>query len=246
MVVSLAARAFGPCMAARKAGRKRGATGCRRVRLDARVIAGHPRGRTKGPPPKGLLTKGPFMYPLIRFAKELVKFRNAPALDPLGTHVSTHMCWPWDLDPWWELNNGRTLTLFDLGRMPLSVRLGMVAALKANGWGMTAAGNTVRYRRRVRMFHRVQMHSRLIGWDARFVYVEQAMWRGGEALNHILVRLAATDAQGIMPPHRLITAMGHKGTLSPALPDWVTAWIAADATRPWPPAVGAQNQNPRS
>ena len=24
---------------------------------------------------------------------------------------------------------------------------------------------------------------------------------------------------------------------SPALPDWVQAWIAADAMRPWPPQV---------
>ena len=65
------------------------------------------------------------MYPLIRFAKELVKFRNAPKLGPLDAHVSTHMCWPWDLDPWIELNNGRTLTLYDLGRIPLAVRTGL-------------------------------------------------------------------------------------------------------------------------
>jgi acyl-CoA thioesterase FadM len=182
------------------------------------------------------------MYPVVRLISEMVKHRGKP-LGLLDTHVSAHVCWPWDLDPWMELNNGRTLTLFDLGRMPLSVRLGMVAALKANGWGMTAAGNTVRYRRRVRMFHRVTMHSRLIGWDARFLYVEQAMWRRGEALNHILVRLAATGDGGILPPHRLIAAMGHPKLDSPPLPDWVQAWIAADAARPWPPLVGAENRN---
>lgn len=177
------------------------------------------------------------MYPVIRLISETLKHRGKP-LGLFDTHVSDHICWPWDLDPWMELNNGRTLTLFDLGRMPLSVRLGMVRALRENGWGMTAAGNTVRYRRRVRMFHKVQMHSRLLGWDARFVYVEQAMWRQNEALNHILVRLAATEATGILPPDRLIAAMGHEGIPSPALPDWVRSWIAADATRPWPPKVG--------
>jgi acyl-CoA thioesterase FadM len=180
------------------------------------------------------------MYPVIRLLSETLKHRGKP-LDLFGTHVSDHICWPWDLDPWMELNNGRTLTLFDLGRMPLSVRLGMVRALKDNGWGMTAAGNTVRYRRRVRMFHRVQMHSRLIGWDARFVYVEQAMWRRGEALNHILVRLAATDSRGILSPARLIGAMGHPDAESPDLPDWVQAWIKAEAMRPWPPAPGSED-----
>lgn len=177
------------------------------------------------------------MYPVVRLMKESLSVRNRP-LGLFETHVSHHICWPWDLDPWMELNNGRTLTLFDLGRMPLSTRLGMVRALAANGWGMTAAGTHVRYRRRVRMFQRVTMASRLIGWDARFLYVEQAMWRGGEALNHILVRLAATrGVQGILPPPELIAAMGYPGTPSPALPDWVSAWTAAEALRPWPPAV---------
>ena len=175
------------------------------------------------------------MYPVVRLIKEALKFRRAPAIDLLQTHVSHHICWPWDLDPWMELNNGRTLTLFDLGRMPFSIRCGMAAALRRNGWGMTAAGNSVRYRRRVRLFHRVEMRSRCLGWDHRFFYIEQAMWRKGEALNHMLVRLAATDAQGILPPQKLVAAMGRAQTESPPLPDWVHAWIAADAHRPWPP-----------
>ena len=181
------------------------------------------------------------MYPVIRLLKEQIRFRGQK-LGLLETHVSHHRCWPWDLDPWMELNNGRTLTLYDLGRLPFSVRIGMVGALYANRWGMTVAGVSVRYRRRVRMFQRVEMHSRLIGWDARFVYAEQAMWRGGEALNHILVRLAATDAAGILPTEKLITAMGHPGRESPPLPGWVKAWIDADAQRPWPPEAGPSTQ----
>lgn len=175
------------------------------------------------------------MYPFVRLIKEMVKFRRAPRLGLFDTHVSHHVCWPWDLDPWMELNNGRTLTLFDLGRMPFMVRLGLVDALRANGWGMTAAGNSVRYRRRVRMFHRVEMRTRLLGWDRRFFYVEHSMWRNGEALNHMLLRQAATDQQGILAPERLVAALGHGDLPSPDLPDWVQAWVSADAMRPWPP-----------
>lgn len=184
------------------------------------------------------------MYPLIRLAAEMWRHRNRP-LGLFEAHVAPLTCLPWDLDPWCELNNGRTLTLFDLGRLPLSQRIGIVPALRANGWGMTAAGTHCRYRRRVRVFHRVEMHSRLIGWDARFLYIEQAMWRGGEALNHILVRQAATEgARGILPPARLIAAMGHGALPSPPLPDWVAAWAAAEALRPWPPAVGPAGAQP--
>ncbi|NHX27094.1 thioeseterase, partial [Escherichia coli] len=59
------------------------------------------------------------MYPFFRMTKERVKHRSAGALQPGDAHLSHHLCWPWDLDIWNELNNGRTLTLFDLGRLPL-------------------------------------------------------------------------------------------------------------------------------
>ncbi|NBE09190.1 acyl-CoA thioesterase [Paragemmobacter ruber] len=174
------------------------------------------------------------MYPFLRMAKELWKFRNAPALPLLGTHVSTHRCWPWDLDPWVELNNGRTLTIYDLGRIPLSLRTGLRTVLQAQRWGLTVAGNTVRYRRRVRAFDRLTVYSRCIGWDDRFLYIEQSMWKGDDCTSHIVMRMAVTSRDGIVSPARLLAAMGQP-VASPALPDFVQGWIAAEAVRPWPP-----------
>lgn len=176
------------------------------------------------------------MYPYARMIKELLKFRNAPKLGLFDTHHSTHICWPWDIDPWMELNNGRTLTLFDLGRVPLSVRMGLRDILKRRGWGLSVAGNTTRYRKRVKMFDRLSMRSRLIGWDHRFFYIEQSMWKGGECTSHILIRsaLIGQGRAGIIAPAELAQALGVPVD-SPPLPEWVQAWIAADALRPWPP-----------
>ncbi len=179
------------------------------------------------------------MYPFVRFTKEMLKFRKSPKLGPLDTHISTHMCWPWDLDPWIELNNGRTLTLYDLGRIPMASRTGLIGALRENGWGITVAGNSTRYRRRIRAFDRFTMLTRMIGWDHRFMYMEQSMWRKGECCNHMLLRGAFTSAKGIVTPQQVFAAVGYHHE-SPALPDWVQAWIAADAMRPWPPEVAPE------
>ena len=176
------------------------------------------------------------MYPILRFAKEMLKFRAAPPLDVLDAHVSTHRCWPWDLDPWIELNNGRTLTLYDLGRLPMAMRTGIIDTMRANRWGITVAGNSVRYRRRIRAFDRFTMVSRSLGWDDRFLYMEQSMWRGGECCNHMLLRAAITSDQGMVAPARLMQAIG-RDVESPPLPEWVRAWIAADRQRPWPPEL---------
>lgn len=176
------------------------------------------------------------MYPFARLIKEILVHRNDLPLGMGEVHVSHHICWPWDLDPWMELNNGRTLTLFDLGRIPFARRSGIDRVLRENGWGMAVAGASVRYRRRVTAFQRLTMRSRALGWDARFVYMEQAMFSRGEATSHVLIRSAITrrGKGGIIPPADLDRAMGGSG-ISPALPKWVQDWVRADAERPWPP-----------
>lgn len=174
------------------------------------------------------------MYPFLRFFRTLALHRRAPALPLTDTLVSQHICWPWDLDPFLELNNGRTLTLYDLGRFALGQRIGLFDLLKREGWGLTIAGSSVRYRRRLRGFDRFEMRTRMVGWDARFLYMEQSMWRREVCTSHLLVRVAITDVNGLVPMARVTDAYGVPAA-SPQLPEWVTAWIGAEAQRPWPP-----------
>ena len=175
------------------------------------------------------------MYPVFRMVWQVIKHRNAPPLPLTGTHISRHTCMPWDIDVWMELNNGQTLTLLDLGRIPLAKRTGLVAVLRKNRWSLTMAGVSVRYRRRVRMFETIEMRSRAVWWDDKFVYLEQSMWKkNGECANHALYRSAVTGRRGIIPPAEVMSEMGLTED-APTAPSWVLAWIKADAERPWPP-----------
>ena len=179
------------------------------------------------------------MYPFLRAAKELVKNRNVPKLSVEDVYVSHHICWPWDLDFFGELNNGRTLSLFDLGRFGLAQRVGIIAALRRHKWGLTTAGANVRYRHRVRMFERIEMRSRMVFWDEKFVYIEQVMLhRDGRCANHILFRGGLVDKNGLVPTQRVAEAIGHSG-VPPDCPAWVADWIASEACRPWPPLLAS-------
>ncbi|MBN9888716.1 acyl-CoA thioesterase [Salipiger abyssi] len=178
------------------------------------------------------------MFPFIRMAKEIWLTRKQPPLAHDGVHVSHHMCWPWDLDMWNELNNGRTLTLLDLGRFPLAMRTGLIGALRRERWRLTMAGVVVRYRRRIQTFERVEMHSRLIGWDRRFLYIEQSLWKAdGDCATHAVYRAAVTDRNGIVGTDRVTVAMGIDAA-APELPVWVQHWLRAEDERPWPPERG--------
>ena len=70
------------------------------------------------------------MYPLVRFVRSLRLGRRLPPIGLQYWHVSEHVFWPWDLYPFIELNNGRALTLYDLGRFPLAIRTGLIGAMR--------------------------------------------------------------------------------------------------------------------
>ncbi|MCK0120501.1 MAG: acyl-CoA thioesterase [Yoonia sp.] len=182
------------------------------------------------------------MYPFVRLIKDMYLARRAPDLPIMGIHVSQHRCWPQDIDAFIEMNNGRILTILDLGRTVLAKRVGLLDALKEKRWGLTMAGVSVRYRKRIRPFVKFKTVSRAVGWDDKFFYLEQSIWIGNECAVQALYRSAVTDKNGIVRPRQLFDHIGYEGD-RPPLPAWAQNWIDADQTRPWPPEVTPDTQS---
>lgn len=174
------------------------------------------------------------MYPYLRFAYHLMKAARAPRQDPFDAHVLHTRVWPQDLDPWLELNNGRTLSLYDLGRIAMFKQAGLSDLMAREGWRGTVAGVSVRYRKRVTLWSKVRIHTRLAGLDHRFVYTVQSMWAGDTCTSQVLMRSAILENGRMIPMSRVAEALNHDRPL-PELPAWVSAWIEAEDTRPWPP-----------
>lgn len=175
------------------------------------------------------------MYPFIRAFYHMARARRMPKLTPFETHVSEHICWPWDIDLWMELNNGRTLTLFDMGRLGRFMRDGSREAANDGRFGLAVAGASVRYRKRVTMFQKVKMFTKTVGYDDKFMYMEQSMWNSkGECCNHILLRAAVLKGRKMVPPQKFMDVLD-PSFKSPPLPEWVQGWVDADTQRPWPP-----------
>lgn len=164
----------------------------------------------------------------------LLSERRKSPLGIFDTHSRAMTCLPLDADMFWEMNNGRILTFYDLGRYALGQRIGLMRTLRDRGWGLVVAGASVRYRARIRPFQRFDLRTRLLGWDQRFFYLEQAMWRGDVACNHALMRTGVTEKGRLVETRRVADAMGLSPD-SPRLPDWAASWTDADTERPWPP-----------
>lgn len=179
------------------------------------------------------------MYPYARLAAHALRARRAAPVAPFDPVVTHHRLMPWDIDPWGELNNGRALTLYDIGRIVYFRRSGLSAVSARRRWAPVVAGLSIRYRRRMHVWQRFETRTRLLGWDARFFYIEQGMWRGADCCSHVLIRFALTGDGARVPVAEVVRAAALPAD-SPALPGWVAAWIDAEGTRPWPPmAPGA-------
>ncbi|MEM6440342.1 MAG: acyl-CoA thioesterase [Pseudomonadota bacterium] len=183
------------------------------------------------------------MYPFIRVAREVLRARRMPRLQPGEVHVVRTRCWPWDIDPFMELNNGRTMTLMDIGRLPLAVRIGLIGVLREKGWRLTMAGAVVQYRKRVRPFAKMEIRSRMAARDERFVYMEQLTMTEGLPAHHAMYRGVVVGPDGIVPTDEVQAALPIPDW-NPPMPKWARQWAEAEKSRQWPPALAEDPPQP--
>lgn len=174
------------------------------------------------------------MYPLIRLATSSVRALLSDSINIDDICETTFRCRPWDIDMFLEVNNGRILTLYDLGRFDFSIRMGLAKVLKLNGWGLVVAGGSVRYRQRVRMFDRVTIQTRIAGIDERWIYVMQSMWVKGQPTSSVLLRTGITSKGKVIPADDVLKALNIEDW-KPELSGWIKDWIHSEENRAWPP-----------
>ena len=175
------------------------------------------------------------MYPLGRLFSSFIR---ATMSGPIGVDAvceTTFRCMPWDIDLWGEMNNGRVLTLYDVGRINLAIRTGLARVLKRENWGLVVAGSSVRYRRRVRMFDKVTMRSQVSLFEERWIYVVQSMWVNGQPTSSVLVRTAVTKNGKAIVTDRVLEAL-NVADWKPEPSDWIESWKSSEEMRPWPPS----------
>jgi len=137
-----------------------------------------------------------------------------------------------DIDFYPELNNGRHLTLMDMGRLDLAERMGLLRIVHKQKWGLAVAGASVRYRHRLKAFKRFYLHTQIIAIDDRWFYFHQTIVRKGQIHSSALIRAGITNREGIVPVKKVLDFVG-MSDWDPGMPEWVKAWTEAEELRPW-------------
>jgi acyl-CoA thioesterase FadM len=141
------------------------------------------------------------------------------------THAVRFRVWPNDLDTNLHMNNGRYLTLMDLGRVDLMIRTGFFKTILREKWMPVIAGVSMVYRRSLAPFERFTLQTRLVGWDDRWVYMEQTFLNAkGELAARGQVKAAFLKKGERVPSAAIAEAAG--GMTPPALDPELLALFA--------------------
>lgn len=162
---------------------------------------------------------------MIRVLAAALLGRRRDLMDP---SVLAFRVWPNDLDVNLHMNNGRYLTIMDLGRTDLIVRAGFLRAMLRERWMPVLGGATVRFRRPLAPFQRYVLRTRVLCWDDKWVYLEQRFeTRGGQLACHAIVKGLFLAGRASVPPPEVLRVLG-LATASPAMPPAVAAWAESE------------------
>ncbi|MCF8043675.1 MAG: thioesterase family protein [Desulfarculaceae bacterium] len=165
------------------------------------------------------------MYPLVRTAKVALAALARPPLKLGDTSRINLRVWPGDLDLYLHMNNGRYLSLMDLGRLDLIIRVGMLRMMRRQGWRPLLAAATTRFWRSLKPFNRFAMETKVVWWDEKWIYLEQEMIHQGHVAAHGMMKMVIKSPQGTVPPPMAARALGMDSLPVPVPPPGLADWI---------------------
>ncbi len=150
------------------------------------------------------------------------RLRRDGSMPLTGVSVIRLTTLPTDIDILRHMNNGRYLSLADLGRWDLVVRIGVFAHTQRLGWIPVLSQASATYRRSFVLGQRFELQTRMIGTDDRAVVMEQRFVRDGDIYMRLITRTRFVKRSGCVVTIDEL----HKelGTLPDRIPEWVHDW----------------------
>ncbi|WP_425416427.1 thioesterase family protein [Oricola indica] len=147
---------------------------------------------------------------ILRLIWVILTAKGRGRMDVLAEGRVTLRCWPNDLDTNLHMNNGRYLTIMDLGRLDLILRTGLLPVMRSRKWYPVIATARIGFRRSINVFECFDLTTRVIGWDEKWLYIEHRMERGDKVMAQAFVKGLFLGPDGKVPMTELIAAAGHR------------------------------------
>lgn len=143
--------------------------------------------------------------------------------------------YPNDLDTNIHMNNGRYLTVMDLGRLNMILRTGLWRLVMRKKYAPVLASAQIRYRLPLMPFQLYDLETRILCWDEKWAYMEQRFLyingpKKGAVAAIALVKGSFLDpARKItVPMSEVLGEMNQADRVSPEFPAYLQDWIRAE------------------
>jgi hypothetical protein len=122
-----------------------------------------------------------------------------------------------------HVNNGRYLTLADIGRMHWFARAGLMGVARQQKAFPVVGDAIAKFRRELKAFQSFEIDTRMIGWDHKWGFIEHRFIRDNRVLGVVAIRGVFKGPNGPVDPNVFLAALSHS-TPSPQLPDWTNSF----------------------
>lgn len=163
---------------------------------------------------------------LFRILWVLIHAQRRPPLTPLDESVISLRVLPNDLDLHAHMNNGRYLSIMDLGRLDLMARTGLGRVALERRWIPLVASASIRYRRPLKVFQTFALRTRIVYWDGKWFYIEQHFERNGQLVAAARITGLLRGKDGNITPQEALRALGHDHLPAPTAPADIERWSA--------------------
>lgn len=148
----------------------------------------------------------------------LIRALFKPRMATLETSVLNFRVLPNDLDLHRHMNNGRYLSIMDLGRADLMLRTGIFTLVYKNRWTPVVGTVHMRYRRPLKLFQSFELQTRIVYWDDKWVFIEQRIISRGKVCALGTVQGLIRAKEGNIPTAFIMKELG-MDTERPDMPD---------------------------
>ena len=135
--------------------------------------------------------------------------------------------WITDCDRNIHVNTARYFVYMELARFDLSLRSGLYNFCYGNKIAPLVMGAKITYRREIKPFKKIEVVTKILGFDNRFMYFKQKILSSAGVHSLGYLRIALYKDGKFYPPEKLLHDLDVSFVNSP-LPQDVQMWIEAD------------------
>ncbi|WGD37659.1 acyl-CoA thioesterase [Lysinibacter sp. HNR] len=178
---------------------------------------------------------------ILRMFFLTLRSKRGPRLQPWDVCRTRFRVVLTDLDVLRHMNNGRYLSIMDLGRLDLMYRSRMWQKLKQRGWYPVVVAQSITYRKSLTLGQSFIVETQMVGHDTKAFYLEQRFTVGGEIYARAFLRARFLKRTGgALLATEVVEGLGVDDIPANRMPEWVRNWAEAStlpATKAPAPSV---------